>query len=816
MNSFFRAFFSSKKYWAASVVGLMAAFTLSIIVGSYVIGELTYDRWLSNSERIYRLQMTLKPPGSDIIKIAGAAEPLRGAVSNQLSNLVQSATYFKVLPGTVNVDGADYSEDVYVSDSNFFDVFGVEISNGAPEGALSHPNSVAISASNAQRFFGAEAALGKSVRVNGYYDLSVSAVYSDFPHNSHFRPGLIRLEDGSSEGGYSLSDWTSISGYVYVKVLPGVSSQDLSLALPSVIRESIPARGLPGGATDPTDLFGVTVMPLHDIHLHSRSNGELTDPANTVMLMGLSLVSLAVLGLAAFNFATITLTLTLRRARELTIRRYLGESRGGILVRLFTEISVMVIIALLPAALIAGSLAPLIESRLAINSYFIGFGSPHYYALVLSVGLMVVILCWLLTGSQFLRALGTADREGVVGKGRTQLVIQQVLMGLNFVVVIVVVYFAFAVKAQYEHMQENAKSFKKEGIAVFQGIDLVQGFVLGEMITYKVVAEQNPYTLETTLVSVVPGTPITAQSSLSTMIDGVEGNTLAQIVKGDHNLAKMIGLRLVAGRYFDDDVRGDLYSPDSSRNPAGRVILNETAVRALGYASPADAIHETVELTDDGAHNLEVIGVVGDFYWNSLNEPIRPMALLFTPLGAGNMLLSTSAPDLHQYLDAVSDEIAQDQQSWAEIRSGIAKTTLEEVWGNQNSSVRSLRSLMGIAIWFAVLISGIGIITVAVYGSQFLARSMAIRWILGEPLLWSFRAIAIPYIVVAILSCAIGLLGAGVLAGLWLSTFAEQASPSLFVVFSIGVGALILSLLSAVISLVGSRSGGPSRMLRIE
>ena len=228
MISFWRHISSAKTYWIIALSGLIIAVIISLLITSFIVGESSYDRWNPNSQHKARLQMTLKPPGSQPIELAGAARPLRLLLESNYTDFVQTVTYFESIPGSIRIDDNNFNHTITVTDQHFFSIFNAEFTQQSGPKPIASPGRVAIAQTLAEQLFPNKSPLGQNIIINSTYSAVIDAVYADFPKNSHYRPEVVFHSPDPEPSSFAINDWMSISGYVYVLLQDGLSIEELS------------------------------------------------------------------------------------------------------------------------------------------------------------------------------------------------------------------------------------------------------------------------------------------------------------------------------------------------------------------------------------------------------------------------------------------------------------------------------------------------------------------------------------------------------------------------------------------------------------
>lgn len=606
-------------YTTLNVLGLGIGFAAAILIGLFVRDELSYDRFLPGYQDVYRVQATLRG------QTTSAGTPLRMAEELTLA-FPEIATALRLAPESLGLRHGQVEaiEAIETADPDFFAVLGFPLLRGDPATALVAPDSIVLTRSLAEKYFGTIDCLGQTLDVNQIHPVRVTGVAEDPPTNTSVgfsallssKTAFSAIATGPQQKGVFLS-----IGQTFLRLKPGTDAATLAARLPAFASANYPDDQ---GARPDFDLF---LKPLADLHLNPYNPGtrEINDEART--LYSVAATGVLILLLAGINFVNLVTARATRRALEVGVRKSQGALRRQLMVQFMGE-SVFFALAgmalgLALAELCLPSLNGFLDRHIAFEYGRYPWLAVFPVAAAVLVGVAAGIYPALILSS-FPPALVLKSRSGgPIGGGKLRLI----LVVFQFSVTIMLVIATSVIYRQDVFASSQALRFDK---------DLILTVDLGGMPIQKTpgplgVPRLDEASLDAlhTRLAAVPGVRAIANSMVVPAVESQltigyrpsgeagrpeVGLNFVPVAPGFFDL---YGLHLIAGRDFSRNRADDKTSfEDLSR--AGAAIINETAVHALGFADAAAAIGQEVTAslsnTDPGARlRQRIIGVVPDF-----------------------------------------------------------------------------------------------------------------------------------------------------------------------------------------------------------
>ncbi|HLY58188.1 MAG TPA: ABC transporter permease [Stellaceae bacterium] len=756
-----------------NVLGLALGFAVAIAIGLYLRDELTYDRFLPDHDRVYRLTEQLDIPGRGLIVIPGLDAPFAQYLAADVPEIEAIARMRHEILG-IRHGAIEETDKIYDADPNFLTIVRLPLVAGDAATALQAPDAVVLTETAAHKWLGDKPVLGQVLEI-AHHPMRVTAILADLPGNTHLDIKiLVSAKAPFSDIARNDKEPKMFQGpyATYVRLKPGAAPAEVAARLPGFVQDRFIPLALQTGAIDkPEDADivrpAIEIQNIADIHLFNHSAFEEKPRGDPQMLWALGIVGLLVLAVAGVNFVTLLTARAGRRAVEIGVRKVAGAARSQLVLQFIAETIAAAGIAMIFAVAAVELALPKLNGFLDKTMRFAYWQEPATAAALLALGLGVGIAAGLypalvLSG---LRPVDVLKTRGVpVGGGR----LRRVLVVLQFAVSIGLIIATLVIHRQTE-------------FALRQSLDLGTDPIL---VVSNLGAPFPRTTLETLRdrLAALPGVRLVAASfsvptDYSTSIDTVElpehpSTTIRTLsmVGADPDFFPLYGLKAVAGRLISRDRPGDA----AAKAPA--VMLNEAAVRSLGLGSPAAAVGQHIRLEKLDAS--EIIGIVPDMPLKSVREAAEPTAFFISPDAYGNVSVKIAA-------DRVADTVAAIDRTWAElvpdrpIRRAFLDERIERLY---LEITRQGEIFAGFAA-ITVVIACLGLFGLSAFTAERRTKEIGIRKALGAStvdvaglLIWQF---ALPVLLATLLAWPV----AWVVMRRWLDGFAGRVDldPLLFV-----------------------------------
>ena len=770
---------------ALNVAGLAVGLALVALVGLYLAGELSVDRFHPDAERVLRLSSQITDPQGEAMTFAGAPEPLGATVRDEVPGVEAVA---RLLPTQFPVErgGEVLLVSGYWTDASFFDVFGFRLVQGDPATALSEPGTVVLTERAAERLTGTARPLGQAVTVSDSVQLVVTGVIADGPR-SHLQFDALRP---LAELGWGGTEWASFGGYAYARLSPATDPAAFAAAVRGLADGRAGERYAELGMSVETLAEPVTSVYLSPIEDRQNVYG---DP-RLITLLGL--IALVVLAVAAVNFVNLATARSVERAREIGVRKALGAGRGGLVRQFLLEaVALAAVAGVVALALVALGL-PAFNGIVGSGLSLAALASPGVVLAGVAVVVVVGVGAGLYPAVALARFRPVETLRGRYTAGRRSGRLRHALVVFQFAVSTALLVATLVVGAQLAHLRGADDGFDRERVLDVNAEDAA---LWGDRAT-----------LFKEAVAALPGVEAASWAQAPPGLDGWNGQLVfpeggteedvetMETVIADADYAEALGLRVVAGRDLDE----------RASDAETGLLLNESAARAFGW-TPEEAVGKRVQtsMRESG----EVVGVVGDYRHHGTGVADGPQ--VFFPLGPGGRLLVRAAPGIS--LPALREQVAA---VWDERLPGYAldAAPLDAVYDAQYEAEERLARAFGVFAALAVVVACLGLFGLAAYAVQTRTKEVGVRKVLGATVgglvARLSRDFAVP--VVVGLAVAAPLTWWGLRQ--WLDGFAERVALTPVPFLVAGLAALAVALLTVSVHTVRAATADPVRALRSE
>ncbi|MDH4270559.1 MAG: ABC transporter permease [Candidatus Aminicenantes bacterium] len=673
-----------KGFAAITIFGLAVSLTVGTLALVIMTHELSYDRFHADSGRIHRVAMTITSTSTSMRKAtARASTPLAPTLRTTRPE-VESSVRFQRLQERLLVrldDKAFMVDRVLVAENEIFDVFSIPFVQGSPRDALARPSTAVITRSLAQNHFNHEDPVGRTLMIAGVLPFEVTGVVADPPDNSHLKYDLLLSLEPLAQN-WSMDNWGWTGFYAYVKLKPGLDPADFASRIRNIADLYVADKLRQWG-----EQYEFFLQPLESIHLRSHLAQEIEPPGNAVHLMILCGATILILFLAVINFVNMIIARSSTRAKEIAVRKVVGAGRSHLVRRFLTETQLMAFLALAVSLVLTAGVLPwfgeLAARRFLITDVLQPVRIFGLIGLTLLVGIAAGVYPALyLSSFRPVRVLKGAERRPRGPRlGKTLVVVQ-------FAVAVLFIIGTLVVARQIRFMKNADLGFDKDRKLV------VAGNFRKSAEAVKAEFLKNPAIRGATVSWNVPGR--LANTLLAKRVDG--GSTAGESMAFyyiDPDFIPQYGVRIVAGRNFQKDTLTDSLHA---------FLLNEAAVKALGFASPEESLGQHLYEGGSGRTGA-IIGVVGNFHFKGLQNVIEPLVLQWNPDYFSTLTLTLAAPDLPKTLAFI-------ERKWAELHLGeiYSATFLDQDFDRLYGSEERFFRLFAALVVLAVTIAGLGLI----------------------------------------------------------------------------------------------------------
>jgi len=767
-------------YSFVNIFGLTIGLACALVIGMWVNQEFSYEKHFENADNIYRVGVNFYNIGN----MARGPEILKEKLMDY-SGVERTTNLNQIGEVTFLIDEKEVIQDqVFEVDEDFFQLFSYNFLKGDPT-ALSDPGGAVISDKTAIKLFGSLDVLGKSLQLKDDSKIfSIKGVVStrEMTH--------IPAEVWLSDGGKSLeTSWTSASPCSYVLLNSENSSETLDRILEKILRDEIQPQIASGESFEDfkqSGLYQFLPIPIKDVHLNSNFMFEISPIGNAMTTKVFAGVALLILFLASINFVNISTARSTVRAKEVGIRKSLGTSRQQLVFQFILESILICVLAACLAMLVGELFLAGFEKATGLELLDSVFTNPLDIVVVFVAAIVLGFLAGIYPAFYITKYHAVKVLKGNIGVNEKG-IIRNGLVLFQFVISISLLVVSMFVFSQLKFIQNKDLGFDSENVLVLENFEKIRehgNFIKQELL-------KNP---EVSAVSINQRVPAENGSFVWKIAkEGEELEIWMQQFSGDEDMMECLGFRLIAGRAFSSEIGTD----------TSAVILNETAVKELGFKDP-------IGQTLNGGH-YKIIGVVADFNYESLRNQITPVILGFREKSAGNLAIKLSGTNPQRVIDHLNTV-------WDGL--GVEETAdyyfLDDNFEKLVAKERVLSKAILIFTALAMFISCLGLYGLSVFTAERKTKEIGIRRVLGASVLNITRLLsgnfAKPILIAFALSIPISYLAVDK----WLANYAYRVEiePNLFLIG--GLLALFIGIVTISWQSIRSALKNPVESLRAE
>ncbi|MBN7811517.1 ABC transporter permease [Algoriphagus sp. H41] len=777
-TSLWRHISKNKVFTFINVAGLAIGMLACILIAQFVLHELSYDSFLEKSDRIFRLQLDRFDKGELSTQWASGAA---GIGPDLKSNFSEVKTFTRLTKRGATLSTGDTffrEEDLYFASEDFFEVFSIQLIEGVDSLVLKEPFKVVLSESMAKKYFGAENPIGKTLKANGQTEYEVSGVFEDLPVNTHMKidalGSFVSLERLWND---PIMGWNWDGFMTYIVLEDGVDAEAFEAKLPDFVETKMgeEMRKYNAGMT-------FHLQPVKDIHLDSDFIMEFKANGNRQSVYFLSVVAILIMIIAWINYINLSTAKSVERAREVGVRKVMGGYQSQLIQQFLTESLFLNLIAVLQAAGLATLLTPWFSGLTGRELGYQLFLQPLFWLVLLGL-----IIAGAVMSGIYPAFVLSSFRPVEVLKGKFKNTDQGILLrkGMviaQFIASITLMVGTFTVFLQLRYMQNEELGVDIEQTVVLQSPSVTDSTYKQKYQVFKQrISDYTEVQSVTASTSVPGGQPDWNAGGIRRLSQGEDEQNQYRVIMTDGSFDESFGLEMVTGRDFSDDVS----------NEHQNVLLNESATRLMGFASPEEAINDRIFFWGD---TFNIVGVMKDYHQESLKKSYD--ALIFRYNDAPNgfysiKVQSAQIPDLMATLEA----------DWKDIFPGnpFEYFFLDEHYNQQYKADQQFGSIFGIFSGLAIFIAALGLFGLSSLTAIQRTKEIGIRKVLGASMFGLLRLISKDFILLVVIAIVLSIPLSVWIMDSWLQDFASRISLSWWIFAVPSVLVVVITILTVSI-----------------
>ncbi len=712
------------------VLGLTVGITAFLLIIQYLSFELSYDRFQANQNEIYRVVYQQYENGAFRNASAKNFQGLTSLLGEQFPEVKASTGFDRTAEQAYFLfvaNGRKYYQQgsFYQADSNFFRVFPSMLFHGDPETVLDDPHHLVLSEKMAKQIFGESNPIGKRIenKSPSYSDVTdfvISGIMKEIPENSHFHLNFIARNTHADE--LALSNyWKGPQVYTYLTLSshadPVAIANRLNLLLNTLERENPKTKGVQ-----------VFLQSVGDIHLHSNLQDELEPNGSIMLIYILSAVGIVILLLAWINFINIETARFISRTREVGVRRMMGSGKGDLALQFLVEYFCISLVALTLAWSLLYCILPQFSYLIGVPIKCFQWKTPTIWI----EGFGLFLAGSIITGiypALFLMKIRPMDALKGNPMGVTGTLTRKSLILVQFTCSVALMTFLLVINGQLDYMQLTNKKLDLDKVislrnpTVYANEDDSVNFAEYSALENKLL--HNSLIKSVTTSSAIPGMEVdeTFTNRLKRNLADPDNQTRYKILFVDYNFIPFYDIKLMAGRNYS------LVSGDEEN--WNTVVLNESAIHALGYESVAEAIDQEIHFHLWGGEfkKYKIVGIVEDYHHESIKKAVYPTVLSLNHSRFQQVFYSVK-------LNAGSnpqDGLAHIEKSWKETfpDKPFEYFFQDDYYDRQFRSELHFGRIFTLFAGVAVLIAILGVLGMTLFESNRRLKEISIRRVLG-------------------------------------------------------------------------------------
>ena len=803
----------SKLFSFINIIGLSVGLTCCMLISLYIINETSYDAYQKDADNIYQLGTEFTGLGN-FKKLPNTPAAMGETMKNVFPEIEQTtrlAGLFsedKTLLQYNEPNGASksfYETKGFLADSTFFRMFTYNFIEGDAASALSNPNTVVLSEEIAKKFFGNQPAVGKVIRIssstNGDRDFMVTGVFKPINKPSHIDARFFMSMMGGDMADFIKRQAGDLATnnlfYTYLQLKPGADAKKLETKFPAFI-DKYAGKDLKAVGFYKKQFL----VPLKKIHLNEDLKNNITPGGSVTYLYILGSIALFTLLIACINFMNLATAQSSKRSSEVGIRKVLGAEKKLLVTQFLGESVLMSLLAFLFAILFTELLLP------AFNNV-----SGKHLTLSFSDNLLLILafialsfITGLVAGSYPAFYLSSFNPVKVL-KGKfsnsfSAVALRKGLVIFQFIISVVLIVASVVIANQMKYLRSADLGFDKDREIV---VPLRSGTAKNLYTSFKDELLKQSKVINVGASLYYPGIANVADNIYYTDGGSMQEGKDVKMDYVDTRYLQTLNIKPVTGRLFSDDY----YASDTT----GAIIINETAVKTLGFANAAKATNQKLHASFNGVtYNFNIIGVVKDFHFEDLHVPIGPYGFMLNlPPQYNYAIVHVKPGDVNASLQMI-------QNVWHSLNASepFDYSFLDKDFQKNYDAENKLSAIVGDFTIIAILISCLGLFGLATFSAEQRIKEIGVRKVLGASVTSIVTLLSKDFIKLVAIAVIIASPIAWLVMHKWLQSFAYRTNISWVVFLITTIVALLIALITISFQAIRAAIANPVKSLRTE
>lgn len=773
-------------YSSLNIIGLTIGIASALFLIIYVSDEVSYDRYHEKADRIYRVSSHIRETDDEFTWIV-AQIPFGPQVTEDYPEVDAAVRFifFNRAPFKYN-DKEFYEENFFYADSAVFDVFTYNFLKGDPRTALMEPNTMVLTETVANKYFGNEDPIGKTL-VSGEEAYRITAVIEDVPKNSHFR--FDALASRKSLPSDFVGSWGNFGVYTYLLFPEGFDVDAFQVKMQEMygkyMAEIFERRGIS---------IEYVLEPITKIHLTSTNPSEPEPTGSITYVYIFSIVAFFLILIAAMNYMNLATARSARRAREVGMRKVVGSSKLSLVLQFLSESTILTIISLILSVVIVALLLPQFNLLAGKNFDLSILQSSVVILSAIAVIIVVGIIGGTYPAFYLSRFKPTTVLKGEVTKGSSGNLFRKVLVVFQFLISVSMIICTLVVYKQLNFLKTKDLGYDQSNI-------LSIGLTSRNMVRSYPVFKQK--LLDNPLIKSVASTNTAMGGGSGKILFSVESEE-GMVERGinmaivDHDFIETLGIKMVKGRDFQPDIPGDTLNG---------VIVNETFVKRMNWSEPLGKRVETI-----GSEFLKarVVGVMQDYHQTGMYNEIETLMLLYRP--SSRIIYIKLADNTRQ------ESIRFIEQTWREMypEQPFEYQFLSDTFSNQFEADNKRGFIFTLFTILAIIIACLGLFGLASYTVERRTKEIGIRKVVGANEVSIVGLISKEFLILVSISIIVAIPVSFYFMNSWLNNYVYRTNLSVFIFILAATISIVVTFVTISIKAYRAATLNPTESLRTE
>lgn len=796
-----RSFVNQKYYSIINTLGLALGLAACIVILLFVQDELSYEKAFDNHDQIYRLVQDF-PMGDHLSQSASVPFPTKNTMAEDFPSIKETALAYRPSswgqsPLMKHNEDEFYEDDFIYAENSFLKIFELEFVKGDPSTALLEPNQLLVSESIAKKYFGDEDPIGKRINLNRFRDLEVIGVIKELPHNTHLKFNMIgSLETLKTFFGPNTFDsqWVWVAAWLYFTVEDPNDAARIGGQLDDFVARHYPQSLVDKGVK-------LKVQEADKIHLYSSRELEFKANGNIQHVYIFSSIAVLILVIAIINFMNLATSRSAKRGKEVGLRKAMGANKEMLVTQFMGEAVITTFFSLVIALLLIYNILPWYNDLTGKNITMHLFQNP-----ILLLGLVILLIVVGILAGSYPSLILSAFNPTEVLKGRIintsgvgdflrkGLVISQFVVSISLIICIGIVY------KQLNYIHTTDLGFSKEQI-LLADVNFNQQ---NHYEPFKNTLEANTDIKGVTLMGgSIPGQEELIENAFVESGTPVDEQQWFSAFFAAHDFEKVINLEFLQGHSF---------KVGSSVDSAG-FIINEAAAKALGWENE-DVIGRSMDRINSSNGNIiqtgTVIGLVKDYHYRPLYDPIKPLVIILAQGGA-KLVVKMQSKNLRNTMSFI-------EETWKSEFEGIPfrYTFMDEDYDHLYEKEEKMSRIVQYFSILAIFIACLGLLGLSSFSTENRKKEIGIRKVNGATTVELLTLLTKDFSKLVLFAFIISIPVSYYFGNLWLNDFAYRTSIGVDVFLIAGLSAFLIAILTVSYHTVKAAIKNPVTSLRYE